>query len=104
MHLLRAQSEGTTLNTLTGTEIPQQKKVAGAGVWQREGVDLNRTVPLIPQDLIGYCTNYMHALIQKLRSVLCLGFPHSCIRGRLLEVNEDILKHPDLLLEKVSLT
>ncbi|KAM9494565.1 protein Abitram [Clarias gariepinus] len=25
-----------------------------------------------------------------------------CIRGRLLEVNEDILKHPDLLLEKPS--
>ncbi|XP_062870259.1 protein Abitram [Trichomycterus rosablanca] len=26
----------------------------------------------------------------------------SCIRGRLLEVNEDILKRPDLLLEKPS--
>ncbi|KAL7829523.1 hypothetical protein AOLI_G00304080 [Acnodon oligacanthus] len=26
----------------------------------------------------------------------------SCIRGRLLEVNEDILKQPDLLLEKPS--
>lgn len=31
-----------------------------------------------------------------------IGISFSCIRGRLLEVNEEILKRPDLLLEKVA--